>query len=175
MSAPFMKEIYLHPCDLWFGSGQIRLRTVLGSCVAVTLWHPGVAIGGMCHFMVSQSPKSVTEKPDGCYADRAMALLQAKIRGAGLLPEDFEAKLFGAGNMFTEKKFTPGSLPFKVQDHNISAGRELTEKYGHRVVAEHLGGDGHRQLIFDITTGLVWLRQAQDGECFDGAEKERAS
>ena len=172
-----MKEIYLHPCELWFGSGQICLRTVLGSCVAVTLWHPGFAIGGMCHFMVSQSPKTDPEKRDGCYADRAMALLQAKIRSAGLVPEDFEAKLFGAGNMFTEQNFPAGSLPFKVQDHNISAGRELAEKYGHRVVAEHLGGDGHRQLIFDITTGLVWLRQGtvKEGELMLYAETVQVS
>ena len=42
-------EIFLQPGELWFGDEQTRIRTILGSCVAVTLWHPGRRIGGMCH------------------------------------------------------------------------------------------------------------------------------
>ena len=174
-----MQEIYLHPCDLWFGSGEVRLRTVLGSCVAITLWHPASATGGMCHFMMSQYPDSRKQKREGCYADSAMAVLQEKIRATGRRPQEFVAKLFGAGKMFCGAGQRSECMPMRVQQNNIAAGRELTEHYGHRVVAEHLGGRGHRQLVFDITTGLAWLKHTPGVDCerCDGCiscAKERA-
>jgi len=47
-------EIVLHPGDWWFGGGDTRARTVLGSCIAITLWHPQLRVGGMCHYMLPQ-------------------------------------------------------------------------------------------------------------------------
>jgi len=153
-----MQDIYLYPCEVWFGGGQTRVRTVLGSCVAVTLWHPTLGIGGMCHFMMPRSPVSRSKERDGCYADKAMALLRAKIRTTGRPPEEFEAKLFGAGSMFCNPCGAAECIPRQLQDRNIISGRKLVMDFGHRVVAEHLGGHGHRQLVFDIATGLAWLK-----------------
>jgi len=45
-------EVVLGPGDLYFGDRRTRIRTLLGSCVAVTLWHPKAQIGGMCHYMM---------------------------------------------------------------------------------------------------------------------------
>ena len=51
---PHVIEIYLQPGELWFGDANTRIRTILGSCVAITLWHPHRRIDGMCRYM-SQS------------------------------------------------------------------------------------------------------------------------
>lgn len=45
-------EVFLGPGDLYFGDQFTRIRTLLGSCVAITLWHPRALIGGMCHYMM---------------------------------------------------------------------------------------------------------------------------
>lgn len=150
------REIFLHPCDLWFGSGQIRLRTVLGSCVAITLWHPRLRLGGMCHYMISGAPDPRKHRPDDCYADSAMEVLEMRIRARNLDPREFEAKLFGGGQMFPW--IIGGATGAQIQARNIAAGRDLAHHHGHRVVAEHVGGDGHRQLIFDIQSGQAWLK-----------------
>lgn len=39
-------EVFLLPGELWFDDDETRIRTILGPCVAVTLWHPARKIGG---------------------------------------------------------------------------------------------------------------------------------
>ena len=152
-----MKEIFVHPCEVWFGGGHVRLRTILGSCVAITLWHPTLRVGGMCHYMTSCRHVQRANQTNGCHAEKAMEMLQAKIRATGRSPDEFEAKVFGGGHMFPDKGGPICHLGW-VQVANITAGKELLARHGHRVVAEHLGGEGHRQLIFEVPTGQVWLK-----------------
>ena len=40
-------EIFLHPGEFYFGDRHTRIRTLLGSCVSIILWHPRLLIGGM--------------------------------------------------------------------------------------------------------------------------------
>ena len=40
-------EIFLQPGDFYFGGADTRIRTILGSCVSITMWHPTRLIGGM--------------------------------------------------------------------------------------------------------------------------------
>ncbi|EXJ14944.1 chemotaxis protein CheD [Imhoffiella purpurea] len=154
------QDIYVYPCDIWFGGGETRLRTVLGSCVAVTLWHPTLRIGGLCHFMISRSPASLKPDRGGCYADSAMAMLEREIEATGRPPHEFEAKLFGGGIMFPCPDAGCDISTNRVNERNIAAGRELAKYFGHPVVAEHLGGHGHRQLVFDVASGLAWLKHS---------------
>lgn len=150
-------DIFLQPGEHYFGDEDTTIRTVLGSCVAMTLWHPGRRIGGMCHYMLPSRPgrRRDGEALDGRYAGEAMALLLQEIARAGSRPEEYEAKLFGGGNMFPGAGLR-GRLNVGV--NNVEMGRELVRRHGLRVAAEHLGGVGHRNLIFCISTGYVWMR-----------------
>ena len=47
-------EIFLQPGDFYFGDRDTRIRTLLGSCVSITMWHPRLHVGGMCHFMLPE-------------------------------------------------------------------------------------------------------------------------
>ena len=49
---PEVREIFLNPGDYAFGDEQVRMRTLLGSCVAVTFWHPKLRVGAMCHYLL---------------------------------------------------------------------------------------------------------------------------
>lgn len=154
-----MRDIHIHSGGVWLGGGEVRLRTILGSCVAITLWHPRLCIGGLCHFVTARAPASKRGQRNGCYGDEAMAMLQEEIAKAGLDPRELEAKLFGGGQMFVCPDDVPRQcLPSRVQEKNIAMGRELVKRYGHPLVAEHLGGRGHRNLVFDITTGVAWVK-----------------
>ena len=44
--------MHLQPGELIFGRGRGTIQTLLGSCVAVTLWHPQRRLSGMCHFVL---------------------------------------------------------------------------------------------------------------------------
>lgn len=158
-------EVYLQPGELWFGYGDVRLRTLLGSCVAITLWHPRHRCGGMCHFMVPGRPAATPGTTNGRYAAEAMDWLVQHVAATGLRLAEFQAKLFGGGRMYNHGggRLPPGSM-FAVHDRNVDAARALLS--GHRLVAaaEHLGGEGHRELRFELATGETWLRHTALGQ-----------
>lgn len=169
-------EIFLHQGEVYFGDRETRIRTVLGSCVAITMWHPDLLIGGMCHYMlpsrrnrdqklhcrIGNSPipfpsrRRTGPRPlDGKYADEALELMFSEIKRSGTRPGEYQIKLFGGGNMF------PATQPTDKQHvglKNVEAGNGLLASYGFKSHAEHLGGVGHRNLIFDIWSGHVWMR-----------------
>lgn len=166
-------EIFLQPGEIWFGDEHTRIRTLLGSCVAITLWHPGRKIGGMCHFMLPNRG-ACRGKPslNGRYGDEALQMLLNEIRSQHGDPTAFEAKLFGGGYMFSGPHASVDDAPAEVQKRNIDAGRALLAQHGIRLKAHHLGGDGHRQVIFDVWSGYVWMRQVPPDTAYDSDESD---
>ncbi|HEX5755722.1 MAG TPA: chemotaxis protein CheD [Arenimonas sp.] len=152
---PNPNELFLLPGQIWFGGGDIRVRTILGSCVAITFWHPERRIGGMCHYMLAE-PRCGTDASDARYGSEAVAQLVEAMREAGTEPCEYEAKLFGGGRMFASASGRDGE--HALQRRNIEAAHALVQACGAQVRGEHLGGDGHRQLLFDVADGDVWLR-----------------
>lgn len=150
-------EIYLLPGDLHFGDENTRIHTVLGSCISITLWHPRLHIGGMCHFML---PSRGTGKPsngslDGHYADEAIELLLCEIAKHKTRPDEYQVKLFGGGNMF---RLALTENTFNVARDNVEAARALLDINGFDTHAEHMGGSGHRRIIFDLYDGSVLVK-----------------
>jgi chemotaxis protein CheD len=151
-------EIFLGPGDLYFGDRDTRIRTLLGSCVAVTLWHPRAKLGGMCHYVVPSRPASgPLHELEGRYADEAFLLLLAEIRATATSPEEYEVKMFGGGSQFTES----ASAGMDVAARNVDAGLELLAHHGLRLMSKHLGGTGHRQVVLDVWNGDVWVRHVE--------------
>lgn len=150
---PF-REILLNPGDLWFGGGRVRLRTVLGSCISVTLWHPRRRVGGMCHFMLPGRSRQEDEALSGKYADEAFLMFDTQIMLANTRPNEYQAKIFGGGNMFPNSSLRPEG---DVGLHNLEAARELLAERSMAIIGEHVGGAGHRKLIFDVWSGDAWM------------------
>ncbi len=152
-------EIFLQPGELYFGEGRTRVRTLLGSCVAIAVWHPRLKIGGLCHYMLPGrgAHHGAHRALDGRYADEAMLLFLRDMRAAGTRPDEYEAKLFGGGRMFTQDN-SQNQEGIGIPCKNVQRGRELVRQYGMRLKAEHLGGEGHRNLMFEIWNGDAYLK-----------------
>lgn len=148
-------EIFLQPGDFYFGGKDTRIRTVLGSCVSIVLWHPKKKIGGMCHYMLPSRVRRKGEPLDGRYANEAMELLLREIGQSGTHPHDYHAKVFGGGNMFPG---TTRNAATHVGKKNVEMARKLIKEHGFSCVSEHLEGDGHRNVIFDVWSGHVWVK-----------------
>ncbi len=149
-----MIDIFLQPGEFYFGDRETRIRTLLGSCVSITLWHPQALIGGMCHYMLPSRPNRAAGQPlDGRYADEALEMLLREVRLADTEPGEYQVKMFGAGRQMDGV----GDPALSVADRNLEMGLDLLERSGLRLAAKHLGGSGPRQIIFDISTGVVWL------------------
>lgn len=149
-------DIFLQPGEFYFGDPETRIRTLLGSCVAITLWHPRLRIGGMCHYLLPMRRGRLPgAQPDGRYAEDAIKLFMDELHQSGSWQADYEVKMFGGGDQF------PGHVKAganSVHNNNIRAGRSLLKQHGFTIKAEHLGGTGHRNVIFDVWSGQVWMQ-----------------
>jgi len=149
-----LPELFLEPGDFRFGAAPLRLKTILGSCVTVTYWHPRRHLGGMCHIQLPRRPlRAADAEPDGRYADDAFLLFDQALARHGMPARDFVVKLFGGGNMFPHG---PAST-IDVAGKNLAATRIELARRGLKPAVEHVGGAGHRKLIFDLASGDVWL------------------
>lgn len=162
MNDASLTDIFLMPGDYFVGDAGYRVRTLLGSCVSITLWHPRLRVGAMSHFLLpgrrGEHPRArqraaSADKP-GMYAADAMDLMLSGLQGLGVAGAQCEAKIFGGGAMFPRSS--------KVRDIGLQNGdcaRALLQAHGIHVVSESLFGEGHRQLIFTIRSGEVLSRQ----------------
>ncbi len=154
-----MIEIFLQPGEYYVGDATHRVRTLLGSCVSVTLWHREKRYGAMSHFLLATRAAGQGPALDARYGDEALQLMLRELTTAGVPVDECEAKLFGGGNMFPERPRADDDTSVGVV--NGQAARELLQAKGIRIVSQSLYGIGHRQVIFDIRTGHVWSRQVK--------------
>ncbi len=159
-------EIFLQPGDFYFGERDTRIRTVLGSCISITVWHPKLLIGGMCHYMLPTRGSIRLDELDGRYGDEALELFLKEIRAAGTHPSEYEVKLFGGSNMFTGAHCIQKDCcdPFistckDVSCRNRNSAVLLAERHGFNVLAKNLGGSKPHNILFDLWSGHVWLKR----------------
>jgi len=148
-----IREIRLGPGDIHFGGGPTRLRALLGSCVAIALWHPGLRIGGMCHVMMPGSSGD-RDKEDSRYVDDALRIFERHMRRNGTGAGDYEGGLIGGGNMFSPRVFADER---EIGRLNVDDTLSRLEVMGIRVVARDCGGEGYRNVAFDLWNGELRL------------------
>ncbi len=156
-----MIDIFLQPGEYFVGDANYRIRTLLGSCVSITLWHPVRRIGAMSHFVLARRESEGAEGLDGRYGEEAMLLMTGELEQLGIDPTECQAKIFGGGDMFPHQ--VHGRVP-KIGQKNGEAARSLLRRHGIQIVSESLFGVGHRQIFFDVSNGDVWARQIKPAE-----------
>jgi chemotaxis protein CheD len=156
--SPDHLEIFLNPGEYAFGSAPARIRTILGSCVAVTFWHPGLQLGAMCHYLLPARGASQQDEPGGKYAEDVIPLISRHFADLGLAPAQFQVKMFGGSSMF------PGlSLgeSLNIGAKNIQVGLAVLARSGFNILNYDLAGGTNRTVVFDLDSGEVWVRQGQ--------------
>ena len=154
---------YINPGEFFFGESHHQIHTILGSCIAITLWHPILHIGGMCHFVLpgSRPVDSVVEpesRLDGRYSDGALTLFEraAAVRGTQL--NEYQAKIFGGGKMLTDLE--RGGLAL-IGAKNIEAATKHLSDRGIPILVAHVGETGHRRIAFNLSNGDVWVKHVR--------------
>lgn len=165
------EPVNLMPGEYYFGNEPVILKTLLGSCVAVTLWHPVKHIGGMCHFVLPSRGKN-TGNLDGRYADEIIQIFARKVREFGTRPKDYQVYIYGGGNMFAGKKHIchdskdGGCESYKscldVSCRNRQAAYAEVVKHGFTISAADIGGTEYRNVELDISTGITRVRKMDE-------------
>ena len=158
----FTIDIFIQSDEYHWGDETTSIRTILGSCVAICLWHPGKKLGGMCHCLlpVRGNPRE-NSALSARYVDESLLLFKEEIKNAGLRTIDFTAKLYGGSNMFS--KFESGDL-MKVGERNIAEAKKGLESMGIKIIFEDVGGTKPRSLRFDLWDGETYIRQTKEAD-----------
>lgn len=151
-----LAALFLRPGQWWFGSAQDRIRsvsTVLGSCIAITLWHPQLRLGGMCHFLLPRR-EGARAQFDARYGEEAIQLLIAAVKEVGTSPEQYEIGVFGGANMFAGDPSVTVDIGALNARFALDAlrNRELSPS---RV---ELLGSAHRHISLYVVDGSVAVR-----------------
>lgn len=149
------EDLFLMPGQLHFGAHAASIRTLLGSCVAITLWHPVRRLGGMCHYLLPSRARGAQEPLDGRYGDEALETLLQHIRACGTSPQDYQAHLYGGADTLPEGT----GLKFNVGERNIEQGWGFVDRHGLQLQGVDVGEDVPRTVTLRLASGEVEMRR----------------
>ena len=133
-----------------------RLITLgLGSCVGVSLYDPVMKLGGLLHIMLPDSTQFKDVSKPAKFADLGIPVLISDLKRRGGNVSRFQSKLVGGAQMFSgmDKK-----MILNIGERNYKAARQILKDLRIRILAEELGGNRGRTMIFDTATGEVFIR-----------------
>ena len=149
------QNVILMPGQMSFTTATALLRTLLGSCVAITLWHPLKRIGGMCHFLLPKRARRAGDAPDGRYGDEAVAEMVRALTSLRTDPKDYVAHLYGGADTMSGVS----AARFNIGERNIEQGWSLIDRYGFQLDGVDVGEDVPRTVTIKLATGEVDMRR----------------
>lgn len=139
---------YLKQGELAIVSGDTKVFTILGSCVAVVLWDEQSKIGGVNHFLLPNwNNKGV---PDVRYGDVAITELHDKTILSGAVRRRLVAKIYGGASLLKLE-----NVGFNIGFRNIEIAKQKLKELNIKIVEEITGGNSGRKILFDPITGNV--------------------
>lgn len=131
----------------------VLVSTVLGSCVAVTMFSASRGLGAICHAMLPTNPG---REKDLRYVDTALCHIYEKLLeyGAG---SDLVIKLFGGAQLLNVG--APAADKQSVGDQNVAQAEAVLASLGLSVSARDTGGLRGRKLFFCTRSGDVFIRR----------------
>lgn len=152
------EQVFLLPGQWYFGANGAIVRTLLGSCVALTLWHPHRHMGGMCHYLLPSRTRPGTAALDGRFAEEAVELLVNSMARTGTKPGEYLVDLYGGADTMPDQVHTH---KFNIGERNIEKALELVDRYGFQLQTVDVGGNDPRNVTLDMKSGQVELKRGK--------------
>ncbi len=140
------KDHHIIEGELYFGDDVTSVSTLLGSCVAVVVWHPKLRVGGMCHIIL---PDQGNMECHNKYANCAISTISRRIKQIHSKPQDYVTCIYGGGKMFdfsVREKMAVG-------DRNIEMVYKILAEKKYVISEENVGGRCYRKIKLYINTG----------------------
>lgn len=134
--------------------GETLYAYGVGSRVAVLLWDPVAEAGGLADAILPERAAGDDVAP-AKFVDSATESLLRELATAGASYGDVEARIVGGASVVDFP-----DLPDDVGQRNVRAARETLERLEVPIVAEAVGGDHGRTVVFDTATGAVRIHTA---------------
>ena len=152
LETTLVRPIYLHPAQVCWCETPSRVETVLGSCVAVTMWDPRSQFGCICHAVLPRGREISTEPFK--YVDSSIRLMLERMDARSVPWSEVEVKLFGGASM---QGMQSGRASVGFQ--NVEASLLVLRAAGLVPRTSDTGGSAGRKLRFYSGTGEVFVRR----------------
>lgn len=139
------QNLTLHPGEWHFGNDMESIDTLLGSCVALTVWHPQLRYGGMCHFLLPSAP-SPSSIPNPRYGIDSLCLLSCSMETQAPIQE-YQFGCFGGAMMFSGNQ--------RIGKSNIHLVQQWLRHQNLLALQTDLGGQHGRKIVLHLDTGKI--------------------
>lgn len=131
-----------------------KITTIgLGSCIGIVLYCKEKKVAGLVHIMLPDSTKIKQNQNKLKFADTGIDMLVDKLQSIGITKNMCVAKIAGGAQMFS---FSSSLDIGSIGEKNIKAVKEKLQSLGIKIVAEDVGLNYGRTIVFDPeTTELV--------------------
>ncbi len=146
-------SVYLHAGELFASSTACKVSTIVGSCVAVCLFDQSRRIGGANHYLLAESFGSA--QASARFGSVAIPELVLRALALGSRKSDLSAKIFGGASMTAGH----GGGVLSLGSKNVNIARRILSAEHIPIVAEDVGGERGRKIIFHTAEGQVWVRK----------------
>lgn len=144
--------IYVQPGGIAVTREAENFTSVLGSCVAVCLRDRAGSAAGMAHYLLPHGSSSGAARLR--YANHAIPELIARVRELANDSARLEAKLVGGASVLSGLTGTRRQLGM----NNVEAARQHLAEARIEIVAEIVGGEVGRRVIYQTRDGSLWVR-----------------
>jgi two-component system chemotaxis response regulator CheB len=171
MASSEINRVFILPGEYFISKQPHIISTLLGSCVAVCLYHPVHKFGGMNHYMLPSSPN---KERSGKYGDYAIAvLLQFFERTLGSL-NGLQAIVSGGARVIESMTAGP-----QIGLRNIETARQILGKHQIPIIKENTGGTVGMKLHYQNWDNHLTIeemdKKVMNGSLINREEKNRPS
>jgi len=148
-------KIHVNMSELCVAKSPTQLICLgLGSCIAIALYDGQCKIGGLAHVVLPYARGEGKVRHPGKFGNTAVKelLRQMKAKGANLLR--IKAKIFGGANMFPQLNLGKKT----IGQSNIEEVKKALKNHEIAIIAEEVGGQMGRTIVFETSTGQVCLK-----------------
>lgn len=157
LPGPALPQCHLQPGELVITPEPQWVITLLGSCVAVTMFNPRFHLAAICHAMLphphARNRTSIAPAERFRYLSHAVPAMLEKFLLLGLAPDELEVKIFGGGNVMHLDPAPPKA--HWIGSINVAMAHRLLHAARLRIKAEQVGGSRGCKIAFNTRNGEV--------------------
>lgn len=169
---PSLPRFFLKPCEMSILEHPALISTILGSCVAVTLFNGRLGIAAISHALLPHCKRHryvnsvndlLTDDCSRCgdafkYVDCSVSMMVEAFARFGVRPAETQVRLYGGAKMFMSGD-EHAALSVGLQ--NFTVARQVIADHGLALLASDIGGTEGRKLCFNTQTGKVTVHRME--------------
>ena len=151
--------VFLKPGEWILVDAPTNIKTILGSCVAITVRAPRLGLAAMTHCLLPNARDAVEwadEVAAPRYVDTAVQIVLDSFLCRGALTNELEVKLVGGADGLSQD-LSRGQ--YSVGAKNVRTALEEMSKRGIIPAVSVVGGRSGRVMVFNTGTGELFVKR----------------